>query len=182
MNQAVTTYSMWNAFRNCRKACEWRYVRELVPVSRDQRLGFGTLIHGCLEIWHRDGSRDAVLDHIDRALVNRASDESQRSDWLLARAMMGGYARVYPSEDFEIVALERTFEGPIVNPVTGASSRTFTIAGKVDGIVRMRRTGDYYLLEHKTAAQLDGSYLEKLWTDLQTSLYCHYIEQCLGGS
>ena len=35
-------------------------------------------------------------------------------------------------EDFEVVALERTFEGPIVNPATGAQSRSFTLAGKVD--------------------------------------------------
>ena len=27
----TTTYSMWNLFRNCRKAAHWRYVLELVP-------------------------------------------------------------------------------------------------------------------------------------------------------
>ena len=24
----LITYSFWNSFRNCRKACEWRYLRE----------------------------------------------------------------------------------------------------------------------------------------------------------
>jgi len=176
----LTTYSFWNAFRNCRKACEWRYVRELVPIRQDHNLSFGSLIHECLEMWHRNGSKNAVLDHIDRALINRTSDESQRAEWHLARAMMAGYADTYPAEEFEIVALEKPFEGRIINQATGAVSRTFAIAGKVDGIVRMRGTGEYYLLEHKTAAQLDGDYLEKLWTDLQVSLYCHYIEQTLG--
>ena len=176
----ISTFSMWNAFRNCRKACEWRYMKELVPVSRDQRLSFGSMIHECLEMWHRDGEIAAVLDHIDKALVNRTSDESQRSDWHLGRAMMSGYADTYPAEDFEIFFLEKPFEGSIINPATGAVSRTFAIAGKVDGIVRMRSTGEYYLIEHKTAAQLDGDYLEKLWTDLQISLYCHYIGQTLG--
>jgi len=176
----ITTYSMWNAFRNCRKFCEWRYMRELVPVAKDQRLSFGSLIHECLEMWHLDGDLSAVLDHIDRGLANRASDESVKADWHLARAMMIGYTSTYPVEDFDVIALEKTFEGRIVNPVTGAASRSFTIAGKVDGIVRMRGTSEYYLIEHKTAAQLDGDYLEKLWTDLQISLYCHYIEQTLG--
>ncbi|MHB1002022.1 MAG: PD-(D/E)XK nuclease family protein [Armatimonadota bacterium] len=180
MSQVITTYSMWNTFRNCRKMCEWRYVKELVPVTRDQRLSFGSLVHEFLEMWHRDGDINAVLSHIDKAFVNKASDESMKAEWHLARAMMTGYAETYPSEDFDVVALEKTFDGVIINPATGAVSRTFTIAGKVDGIVRMRGTGEYYLIEHKTAAQLDGSYLDKLWTDLQVALYSHYIAQTLG--
>lgn len=176
----ITTYSFWNSFRNCRKACEWRYVKELVPLSRDQRLTFGSLIHTCLEMWHGGSDLDCVLDYLDRSMPNRAQDESERSDWHLATAMMTGYAARYQSEDFEVVALEKTFEGIIINPATGAPSRSFAIAGKVDGLVRMRATGEHYLLEHKTASQVDGDYLEKLWTDLQVTLYAHYIEQTLG--
>lgn len=174
----VSTYSMWNLFRNCRKACEWRYLKELVPIGRDQALSFGTLIHTCLEMWHGGSGIDVVLDFIDKSLPNRSQDESQKSDWHLARAMMMGYAARYPVEDFEIVALEKTFEGRIINPVTDAASRSFVLAGKVDGIVRVGR--EYYLLEHKTASQVDSDYLEKLWCDFQVTLYCHYIEQTLG--
>jgi len=176
----VTTYSFWNSFRNCRKACEWRYLKELVPIGRDQTLSFGTLIHTCLEMWHGGSDLDCVLDYLDRSMPNRAQDESERFYWHLATAMMTGYAARYPSEDFEVVALEKTFEGVIINPATGAPSRSFTIAGKIDGLVRMRATGEHYLLEHKTASQVDGDYLEKLWTDLQVTLYSHYIEQTLG--
>ena len=176
----ITTYTFWNSFRNCRKACEWRYLNNLVPLRRDQHLAFGSLIHSCLKIWHGGGGSDRVLDFIDRSLPNRSRDESQKAEWHLARAMMMGYVARYPVENFEIVSLETVFGGKIINPATRASSRSFTIAGRVDGIVRMRDTGEYYLLEHKTASQLDGEYLERLWTDLQVSLYAHYIEQCLG--
>ena len=48
----TTTYSMWRLFRNCRKACEYRYLRDLVPLERDHNLAFGSVIHDCLEIWH----------------------------------------------------------------------------------------------------------------------------------
>jgi len=27
--KTTTTYSMWSLFRNCRKACEWRYIAGL---------------------------------------------------------------------------------------------------------------------------------------------------------
>ena len=82
--------------------------------------------------------------------------------------MMTGYARRYPAEQFEVIHLEKKFEGPLVNPLTRAVSRSFKLAGKIDGIVKM---GDgYFLLEHKTAAQLGGDYLERLWTDFQVTL------------
>ncbi len=174
----TSTYSMWSLFRNCRKAAHWRYVLELVPLERDRNLSFGSLIHACLETWH--GTRDlaAALEHVDKACVNRAQDEDQRRVWHLATALMKGYAARYATEEFEVVALEKAFEGEIINPETSAASRSFTLAGKVDGIVRV---GDeHFLLEHKTAATVDASYLERLWTDFQVTLYAHYVEQALG--
>lgn len=176
--RVVTTYSMWNLFRNCRKAAHWRYVLELAPLERDRHLSFGTLIHDCLEVWH--GTRDLgqALELIDRACPNRAQNEEERRVWHLAIAMTRGYATRYATEDFEVVALEKTFEGEIINPETGAASRSFVLAGKVDGIVRI---GDeHFLLEHKTAAAVDAGYLERLWTDFQITLYAFYLEKALG--
>jgi hypothetical protein len=169
---------MWSLFRNCRKACEYRYEIGLTPREKDPNLSFGSLIHECLQLWH--GTRDlpAVLDLIDRACAARAGDESVRHVWHLARAMMTGYAAHYPTEEFTVVALEQTFEGPIINPETGAASRSFVLAGKVDGIVRIG--GDHYILEHKTAATIDADYLERLWTDFQIAIYSYYVEQALG--
>jgi hypothetical protein len=173
-----TTYSMWNLFRNCRKAAQWRYVLELVPLEKDRYLSYGSLIHECLEVWHRARDLAAALDVIDRACPNRAHQEEQRRVWHLATAMMRGYAARYAQEEFEVVALEKDFVGEIVNPDTGAASRSFTLAGKVDGIVRI---GDeHFLFEHKTAAGVDAGYLERLWTDFQITVYAYYVEKALG--
>ena len=174
----VTTYSMWSLFRNCRKAVDLRYLQQLVPLQRDRNLHFGSLIHECLEAWHQRLDLDEVLAVIDRLCENRFQDENQRRDWHLATAMMRAYAARYASDDFEIIALEKSFEGPIVNPATGAASRSFVLAGKVDGIVRIG--GEYFVLENKTAGQIDGDYLEKLWTDFQITIYAHYVEQTMG--
>jgi len=174
----TSTYSMWSQFRNCRKACEYRYEIGLTPREKDPNLSFGSLIHECLQRWH--GARDlaAVLDLIDRACARRIADESVRRDWHLARAMMTAYARRYPTEEFTVVALEKTFEGPIVNPATGAASRSFALAGKVDGIVQIGE--NHYILEHKTASTIDADYLERLWTDFQIAIYSHYVEHALS--
>jgi hypothetical protein len=174
----VSTYSMWSLFRNCRKAVDWRYLQQLVPLEHDRNLHFGSIIHECLQTWHQRRDLEEVLALIGRLCPNRLQDENQRRDWHLATAMMRGYAARYLAEEFEILALEKTFEGPIINPATGAASRSFVLAGKVDGIVRIG--GEYFILEHKTAAQLDGDYLEKLWTDFQITIYAHYIEQTMG--
>lgn len=174
----VSTYSMWSLFRNCRKAVEWRYLEQLAPIQRDRNLHFGSLIHECLQTWHQQRDLAEVLALIDRLRPNRLQDEYQRRDGHLASAMMRAYAARYAVEEFEVIALEKTFEGPIVNPATGAASRSFVLAGKVDGVVRIG--DDYFVLEHKTAAQLDSDYLEKLWTDFQITIYSYYIEQTMG--
>ena len=174
----VSTYSMWSLFRNCRKAVDWRYLQQLVPLERDRNLHFGSIIHECLQAWHQGRDLAEVLALIDRLCPNRRQDENQRRDWHLATAMMSAYAKRYAADDIEVVALEKNFEAPIINPATGAASRSFVLAGKVDGIVRIQR--EHFILEHKTAAQIDGDYLEKLWTDFQITIYAHYIEQTMG--
>jgi len=169
---------MWSLFRNCRKAVELRYLQHLVPLERDRNLHFGSIIHECLQAWHERRDIEEVTALIDRLCAQRLQDENQRRDWHLAAGMMKAYATRYATDDFEIVALEKNFEGPIINPATGAASRSFVLSGKVDGIVRIG--GEHFILEHKTAGQLDGDYLEKLWTDFQITIYAYYIEQTMG--
>ena len=172
------TYSMLSSFRNCRMACKLRYLDCLVPLESDPNLRFGSAIHQFLECLHRTRDLFQVSDLVDRTYPNRAGDEEQKRDWHLAMAIMKGYAVRYPDEEFEVVDLEKTFEGKIVNPATGATSRSLTLAGRVDGIVLIGN--EYFLLEHKTASVLDSGYIERLWTDFQITLYAWYVEQVLG--
>ena len=76
-----STYSMWSKFRNCRKACEWRYLRHLVPVERDHNLAFGAVIHDCLELWHRHGDLDRVP--LDTGAWNRHASLESCGSFLL---------------------------------------------------------------------------------------------------
>ena len=69
----TTTYSMWRLFRNCRMACKWRYIDELVPLERDPNLAFGSVIHDCLECWH--GERDLARGTADPLADARIQQE-----------------------------------------------------------------------------------------------------------
>lgn len=175
--KTITTYSMWAAFRNCRKKCWWRYVQELVPLEQPEALTFGALIHRCLEVWHTTSNIETVTDYINQQ-VNRNGEDWEHRFWHLATAMMTGYARTYPQEEWTPVVLEQTFRGPIVNPVSGWSSHKTEMQGKIDGIVIW--DGEHWLLEHKTAARIDAGYIERIWADFQVFLYAHYARVCFG--
>ena len=191
---ALTTYSQWSAFRNCRRSAYWRYVRNLRPRTTATALDFGRIIHGALELWHKgmplDGGPDSVMAHLDRAFPTGHSPTSNpeaHGRWHLARAMLRAYAARYPMDGctWRTIAIEHQFEGMIVNPATSATSRSFYLGGRVDGIVAaiMPELSDVeanWILEHKTAATIDAGYLDKLWTDFQTALYALYIERTLG--
>ena len=174
----LTTYTFWNTYRNCPRACAWRYLHELVPQGRSTNLRFGSLIHRCLEHWHIQRDIGAVQEIIDQACAQRAQYPDVQQAWHLASAMMLGYAMRYREETFTITDVERIFSGPIINPASGKPSRTFLLAGKIDGLVEV--DGEVFLLEHKTTGCLDGEYLEKLWMDFQLLLYAYALERYDG--
>ncbi len=177
--QDLWTFSALNTFRNCPRKFKHRYIDCLRPLERAEALSFGGVVHSVIELWYRStGEPDrlqTVITHIDDAFPERMHDPYQRSQWHLALAMLTGYANRYEPEDFTVVEIEKEFTSEIRNPDTGEVSPLFSIAGKADGIVQCH--DGLYLLEHKTAAGVDANYLDKLWTDTQIAIYCHYLRQ-----
>ena len=178
--KSVLTFSALNTFRGCPRKYKHRYLDLLRARHKAESLSFGGVIHSALETWYRLGPAEPdrlwrAIDVIDAGFIYRVGDAQEMQAWHLARALFMGYARRYPTEDFEVVEIEKEFTGEIRNPDTGRPSQTFVMAGKVDGIVRL--TDGLYLLEHKTASTIDANYLDKLWTDTQIALYCHYLRE-----
>lgn len=178
----ILTFSAAKKFQSCHKAYYNRYKMNLVPLEQDEVLFLGSTIHNALELWYK---RDPI-DHvnpasnvatihfqinklIDEAYPLRESDEKQKRDWHLAKAMMEGYVTQYEKEDFEIIDTELEFCIPIINPSTNRPSRTFELMGKVDALVRLKNL--FFIMEHKTAAHITGDYIEILPMDFQINLY-----------
>lgn len=88
-------------------------------------------------------------------------------------ALMHGYDQRWRSSSYRAISLEEEFHLPIVNPDTGRQSRSWTQAGKYDGIVEM--DGRRYLLEHKSTSDdirdPDATYWRQLAVDSQVSMY-----------
>ena len=174
MNKQILTFSAAKKFQSCHKAYYNRYKKNLVPLEQDEVLFLGSTIHNCLELWYKRDPNDPIIEIqigrlIDEAYPMRVSDEKQKKDWHLAKAMMEGYINKYPSEDFEIVDTELEFCVPIINPATNRTSRSFELMGKVDALVKL--DDFFFIMEHKTAALITGDYIEILPMDFQINIY-----------
>ena len=183
MSKAILTYSALRMFQNCQRKYYLRYCENLVPIKKDTVLYLGSVWHSVMEQWYKPGEPDAkvsaIQDLIDKSFPERISDSGQKRDWHLCHAMFEGYIQRYPDEDFDVLSVEQEFSIPIVNPLTGRSSRTFVLLGKIDALV-MHESSELFLLEHKTTSLISGDYLERLPGDFQLNLYCHALERYLN--
>ena len=181
---------MWRTFLNCRKKCEYRYEKRL---RRDQPtpepLYAGTLFHEALDTWHRRFLDDSLSDDDKTTASTRAriheqidaADDGPSGEFkpakLLVRAMMDGYIDKYENDGLEVIAVEQQHRFPILNPKTGFASRTCTLEGKIDCLVRRPDHRSLWLLESKTASVIDGPYIERLAYDRQILTYCYLLHK-----
>src|SRR5579863_586579 len=73
----------------------------------------------------------------------------------LARAeeMLTGYSARWFDEPLEVLAVELEFDVPLVNPETGAASKTFRRGGKLDVLVRRTDDARLLVMDAKTSSE-----------------------------
>ena len=166
MTLALLTASRMRSYRACARQHLYQHVQGYRPVRDADALTFGTAAHTLLERWWL-GERDvpALLRSIPPTLDSFAR--------MRLGAMLVGYHARWQDEGWETLAVEREFTLPLINPSTGASSRTWQLAGKVDAIARAP-DGRVWVIEHKTTSEdcsPGSSYRQKLVLDGQVSQY-----------
>lgn len=183
----ILTVSRLRTWRDCRRKHRLKYLDGWRPKVEGEALRFGSLIHTGLEAWWKDDGTGRLVAAIE-AIEGRSSDAYEQ---VAAEELLVGYDREWGEDErYEVIAVEETFFAPLLNPETGAASRTWTLAGKLDGIVRDLTTGAVLILEHKTTVENIGDaadpYWAKLAMDAQVSHYYvgaeslgHAAEGCL---
>lgn len=121
--------SAMSAYRSCPRKYLYSYVQRRRPLVTPHALTFGTLIHAGLEVWWSSVDLGATL-----AAVQGAPDPF---DVVRAEELLRGYHARWSEEPIRVLAVERPFVVPLVNPETGAASRTFELAGKCDAIAEV---------------------------------------------
>ena len=177
------TYSRLATRRACPRRDYLTYELCLRRQKVDAPLRMGAAFARAKELWR---SNQGLLDEADAqglAYGHVASVYAQVPDWVsdtylweieheTLRVLLAGYFWRYGQDNIEFLAAERTFEVPLVNPETGASSRTFTLAGKIDGIVRLEDSRFAVYEDKLTSENIDGEdYWQRLRYDGQISQY-----------
>ncbi len=165
----ILTASRLRCFRECPRKHHYRYDLGFRPVEDAHALRYGTLVHRALEAWWSDehGRFAAAMRVLRKA-------EAAPLDRARAEAMLAAYHERWHGDmrDIEVVAVEREFAMPLVNPATGRPSRTWSVAGKIDALARIGK--DLWLVEHKTTSEdisVGAPYWARLRMDMQVSIY-----------
>lgn len=158
----VISNSQMKCFQECPRKHHYRYNLLKRPATDSPALYFGTL-------WHTLREGGALPEPMDPAIRARlmGMDTAYRARW--------------ESVELQVDKIEEEFRVPLINPETGAPSRTFELGGKVDKKVRI--DGARMLMEHKTSSEdiTPGSpYWASLAIDSQVSTYLDAHPDCEG--
>ena len=169
-------------FSKCRRAWDWGSMlrRGLQPAEMPEPLFVGLGVHIGLEHGYAQGgsfnleaAQQALYDWVKKrttrmketsgALWEQEKDDI-RARYTLASSLLLHYSlwTVPYDERYEVIATEQKYRVAI--PHT-----PYTLAGRYDGILKDRVTGDLYVLEYKTTGRLD--YLRWVMRGLQGTVY-----------
>lgn len=176
MKLRVLTNSELKCRRRCAREHHYAYGLGYRPTGDAEALRFGRLWHlGQEELW---GGHD-----LEDALYIASKEAVDPYEAAKLRVLLRGYHARWGEPPSDVVAIEREFYAPLINPETGAPSRTYALAGKLDVLLRRK------FVEHKTTAEDIGPgtlYWRRLTLDTQVSTYYagakalgHEVDGCL---
>ena len=150
------TYSNTKAFRDCPYKFYLRYIQQLRSVITSDALRLGSAFHE-----GREGGEQALEEYLE-GFHPRTQEELDSHQIITTIAK--GLLSIAPRD--EGIRREVEWEMPLINPETGRSSRTFALAGKIDGILGAD------LVEEKTRGQSpQKSDIDRLPLDAQILMY-----------
>jgi PD-(D/E)XK nuclease superfamily protein len=187
MEPQLYTSSRLRVLRACLRLHYYRYVLGIRTPETEQ-MRFGTVGHRALEAWYRvwmdvddqdppagtdeedseiyfERRREALACRLPAALAIIDAADISVWDRIKLSILIRAYDARWGAEDWDILAVEQEFRYQLGDHVIG---------GKIDAIIRDRRDGRVYVVEHKTTgvdASLGSAYWEKLTIDTQVSIY-----------
>ena len=166
MNIDIWTNSRLKAYQSCPMYEKFRYRDCLAPIGKKDALLFGTAIHKGIELW----SIEAALEELKFGFP--ASTEEANQQELMrgkVKAMLTGYFKHF--KPFEEHEPELQFEIGARYPTKSGMRRSnkVKLCGKIDDIAVVN--GQEWIVEYKTASQIDKSYFDRLYVDSQITFY-----------
>ncbi len=148
----VVSDSELRTYRACARRHHYAYRALRRPIDKGEALKFGSLWHlGQEEWWAKDGTPE---ERLAAGLFRLRLEEDNGVDpyhLVMAEELLVAYTARWGDIAYRTIKVEAAFEMPLVNPETGAASRTYRRGGKIDAIVR-DANDDEWIVEHKTTA------------------------------
>lgn len=182
MSTQLYTHSRLRVLRQCLRLHLYRYEMGIqTPPTAEST--FGTVGHAALEAYYRTwmtwrpeldclgderqlgGVPDFDQERLDAALSVASDSNLPPFDKIKLQLLIIAYHERWGAEDWEILAVEQEFRYQLGEHLIG---------GKIDAIIRNRKDGRVYVLEHKftgSETSLGGAYWERLTLDSQVSIY-----------
>jgi hypothetical protein len=123
---SLLTQSAMRAYRSCPRKFKNRYILRMRPLKKKEAQSTGHSVHAALDVLRRTGG--------DLAAALAALETEDPYIRAKEGAMIIGYLARW-GKPTGVIAIEKTFRIPLVNPETGAASKTFSLGGRVDAIV-----------------------------------------------
>lgn len=178
----IITHSSLECFKQCRQKYKNRYLAHIYPVLKSNALEFGSAMHEVLQQLFETieaQQTDNVTEYEPKeSIISRLCEmiditTLEQFDKAKLKGLITGYVNKWYESDcqkYEIVDVEKEFCKPLE---FGTIKHSFV--GKVDGIIRDKETGKFYILEHKTASIVDDDYINQKHIDSQTMTYALFI-------
>jgi len=177
----VITNSELKTARRCAREHYLAYERGIRPIAEPEPFIDGNAIHAGLAAWWL---AQGDIEPLAAALAELDRLELDAHKHAKLAVMLTGYHERWAlhRHHYEVLAVEREFRMPLVNPETGKRSRTYDLGGKVDVVAKDLRANLLVLIEHKTTSEDIGpgsTYWKRLLLDSQISIY-HDGARALG--
>lgn len=176
----LVTVSQARTFRRCHREHYLAYELGYRPISDAEALLFGRLWHVGQESWWGAVMLGRPDDALEAAIAGmRLGVAANDYELVKAEELMRGYHFRWGDDLLDVHVVEKEFQTDLLNPETGAASRTYQLGGKVDAIASVRqghpdRAPGVYVVEHKTTSEdigLGSTYWQRLRLDAQVSIY-----------
>jgi len=172
----IITYSRQDCFKTCRKRQWYAYEIGMRKVLDAKALRMGHAYHAGLEALGLTGETIRAVEAVQNE-YQYCPDQIDSNEWRMEEEtlvrLLCGYIWRWQDDRLTHLAPEASFRIPLTNPATGAASKLFDFAGKIDGIVQME-DGRTAVLEHKLLGESldsDSAIWKRLQFDHQLSFY-----------
>lgn len=151
----LLTVTRLRALRTCLRLHELRYEVGIIPVEEALELLLGTAAHAALEarfLGLRAGHSPEICERLILAALSECELEPYEHARVTAMAVGYHWRWVIDFEEWDVLGVEVEYRAPLVNPATKRPSKAWHLGGKIDLIIRERRSGRVLNAEHKTSS------------------------------